>query len=219
MTTQFGEPRGARGWLAAQVVARLTGAANRWMVDRLEVGPDDRVLDVGCGPGLAVAYAAEGRGAARVAGVDASALMVGQARRRNRVGIRQGRVEIHRADAADLPFADASFTAAGSLNSIQFWPAPEKGLAELHRVLEPGGRVAVVVMARSDDPDGPALPAWLARTVELMVGTGFTAVRTTSHPFGGVQHWALLGRRPEGSNGEGAPLDPTADGVSRGAGT
>ena len=53
--SQFGEPRGVKGWLAAQLVARLTGDANRWMVDCLEVQRDDRVLDVGCGPGLAVA--------------------------------------------------------------------------------------------------------------------------------------------------------------------
>ncbi|HEV3498662.1 MAG TPA: methyltransferase domain-containing protein, partial [Actinomycetes bacterium] len=69
-------------------MARLTGEANRWMVDCLDVGPADRMLDVGCGPGLAVAYAAGARGA-RAAGVDASEVMVAQARRRNRQAIRR----------------------------------------------------------------------------------------------------------------------------------
>ena len=215
MPSQFGAPRGLRGWLAAHVVARLTGEANRWMVDCLGVGPDDRMLDVGCGPGLAVAYAAETRGA-RVVGVDASEVMVRQARRRNRRAIRQGRVEIHRADAADLPFPDGAFTAAGSLNSLQFWPAPGKGLAELQRVVAPGGRVAVVLMARSDDPDGPAAPAWLEETVDLMRRAGLEDVGEASRTFGGVVHRALLGRRAGKKNG--APLDPTADGVRKGAG-
>ena len=165
------------------------------MVDCLDVGPGDRVLDVGCGPGLAVAYAADARGA-RVVGVDASEVMVRQARRRNRRGIRRGRVEIHRADAARLPFPAASFTAAGSLNSLQFWPAPENGLAELHRVVEPGGRVAVVLMARSDDPARPDAPAWVEETAELMRRVGFTEVNAVSRPFGGVLHRALLGRVP-----------------------
>jgi ubiquinone/menaquinone biosynthesis C-methylase UbiE len=198
MPSQFGAPKGARGWLAAQVVARLTGEANRWMVDCLGVAPEDRMLDVGCGPGLAVAYAAEIRGA-RVVGVDASEVMVRQALRRNRRAIRDGRVRIHRADAADLPFADGAFTAVGSLNSLQFWPAPEKGLAELKRVVAPGGRVAVVLMARRDDPEGPAAPAWFEATVDLMLRVGLEDVGEASRTFGGVLHRAVLGRRaPEG---------------------
>ena len=203
-----------RGWLAAQVVARLTGEANRWMVDCLEVGPGDRFLDVGCGPGLAVAHAAQNRGA-QVVGVDASEVMVRQAHRRNRQGLREGRVAIHRADAAHLPFPDAAFTAAGSLNSLQFWPAPADGLAEMHRVLVPGGRSAVVLMARSDDPEGPARPAWLEDTADLMRRAGFEDLGAECRTFGGVLHRALLGRRPEKQNG--APLDPTADGVRKGA--
>ncbi len=195
MPSQFGEPTGGRGWLAAQVVARLTGDANRWMVDCLGVGPGDRMLDVGCGPGLAVSYAAETCGAWAV-GVDASEVMVGQARRRNRRGLRQGRVEIHLADAADLPFSDCTFTAAGSLNSLQFWPDPGKGLAELHRVVAPGGKVAVVLMARSDDPDGAVAPAWIEETVELMRRAGFEDLEEELRTFGGVVHRALLGRRP-----------------------
>ncbi len=215
MPSQFGAPRGGRGWLAAQVAARLTGEANRWMVDCLGVGPDDRLLDVGCGPGLALAHAAEVR-RARAVGVDASAVMVRHARRRNRRWIAQGRVGIHRADAAGLPFRDAAFTAAGSLNSLQFWPAPGAGLAELHRVLEPGGRAAVVLMARGDDPDGPALPAWMEETASLMGDAGFARPDTASRTFGGVLHRALVASRPEKEVG--APLDPTADGVRKGAG-
>ncbi|MDQ4070688.1 MAG: methyltransferase domain-containing protein [Actinomycetota bacterium] len=197
MASQFGAPKGARGWLAAQVVARLTGEANRWMVDRLEVGPDDRVLDVGCGPGLAVAYAAGPRWASHVVGVDSSEVMVRQARRRNRRAIVEGRVEIHCGDAARLPLPDRSFTAAGSLNSLQFWPAPEKGLAELHRVLEPGGRVAVVLMARSDEAPGPRPPPWVEETADRMRDAGFAEVSTASETFGAVLHRALLARRPE----------------------
>lgn len=178
--SQFGEPRGARGWLAAHVVARLTTGANRWMVDCLEVGRDDRVLDVGCGPGLAVAFAA-GTSNGPVVGVDSSPTMVRHARRRNRAAVRQGRVEIRRADAARLPFPDACFTKAGSLNSMQFWASPDEGLGEMHRVLEPGGRVAIVLMARSDDPAGPAAPVWVEETAERMRAAGLRTVYELSN--------------------------------------
>ena len=212
--SQFGEPKGPRGWIAAQVVARLTGEANRWMVDLLEAGAGDRMLDVGCGPGLAVADAAA-RGC-RAVGVDASPTMVGHARRRNRAAIRRGQVEIHLADATRLPFPEASFTKVGSLNSLQFWPDPEGGLAEIHRVLEPGGRVAVVLMARSDEPAGTSPPAWVDETLAGLGDAGFAGVRVASRLFGGVLHRALLGYRPGKESG--APLDPTADGVRKGAG-
>ena len=218
--SQFGRPRGPKGWLAAHLVARLTGDANRWMVECLQVGPQDRVLDVGCGPGLAVASAAlVSKGP--VVGVDASPTMVRLARRRNRAAIRQGRVEIRQADAARLPYTDGQFTRAGSLNSLQFWPSPDDGLRELHRVLEPGGRVAVVLMARSDDPPGPSAPPWVEDTAERLRVVGFAGVEVVSETFGGVVHRALLGARPvrtgEGKE-SGAPLDPTADGVRKGAG-
>ena len=219
--SQFGEPRGPKGWLAAHLVARLTGEANRWMVECLQVGPHDRVLDVGCGPGLAVAVAARVT-AGPVVGVDASDTMVRLARRRNRAAIRQGRVEIRRADAARLPYPDGHFTRAGSLNSLQFWTSPQDGLAELYRVLEPRGRVAVVLMARSDDPPGPGMPAWMEETMDRVRTAGFAGLEVASQSFGGVVHHALLAVRPAHPNPEkesGAPLDPTADGVRKGAGS
>ena len=211
-TSHFGEPRGVRGWLAAQLVARLTGDANRWMVECLDVGEDDAVLDVGCGPGLALAYAAEVTGGP-VAGVDPSPTMVRIARRRTR---RHRRVTVHRADAARLPFPDGSFSKAGSLNSMQFWPEPDRGLHELFRVLRPGGQAAVVLMARSDEPPGDGVPPWIEETVERLRTAGFTGVRVASRTFDGVLHRALLGVRPEKESG--ALLNPTADGARQGAG-
>jgi ubiquinone/menaquinone biosynthesis C-methylase UbiE len=211
--SQFGAPKGPAGWLAAHLVARLTADANRWMIDCLDVGPGDRVLDVGCGPGLAVAYAAASD--SRAVGVDASATMVRHAGRRNRAAIRQGRVEIRRAEASRLPFADAAFTKVGSLNSLQFWPEPEPGLAELHRVLEPGGRVAVVLMARREEPAGEPTPPWVEQLLAQMEAADFAGLRIATQTFGGVMHRALLGYRPGKKSG--APLDPTADGVRKGA--
>jgi ubiquinone/menaquinone biosynthesis C-methylase UbiE len=185
------------------------------MVDCLDVGADDRVLDVGCGPGLALGFAAEA-GARAVVGVDASATMVRMARRRHRRAVREGKVEIRQADAARLPFPDAHFTKAGTLNSLQFWPAAAQGLGQLYRVLEPGGRVAVVLMARSDERGATVSAPWVEETAEDMRTVGFVDVEVTARSFGGVLHRALLAGKPAKKSG--ALLDPTADGVRKGAG-
>lgn len=193
--SQFGAPRGVRGWIAGQVVSRLTSEANRWAVGCLGVMPGDRLLDIGCGPGLGLAIAA---GAARggwVTGVDSSPIMLRQARRRNRGRRREGGVTVVAADACALPFPDRRFHRAWSLNSMQFWPVPEVGMRELHRVLAPGGRVVVALMARSDDPPPVAPPPWLVGVAGVMGDAGLGKVHFENRAFGGVTHWALLGAR------------------------
>ena len=69
--------------------------------------------------------------------------MVRHARWRNRRAVRAGQVDLHLGSAESLPFADASFTRAFAVNSLQFWPDLEGALRELRRVLEPGGRLVV----------------------------------------------------------------------------
>jgi len=191
--SQFGAPSGVRGWVAAQLVGRLTGEANRWMVDRLDVQAGDRVLDVGCGPGHGVALAAARATGGLVAGIDASPTMVRQAQRRNRAELGTGRVEVVRAEAAQLPFPARHFGKAWTLNSLQFWPSPGVGLAEMRRVLGPGGVIVVGLMARSDDPPQLQPPGWLAGAAGLMRESGFGDVGFETRAFGGVGHWALVG--------------------------
>lgn len=191
--SQFGAPSGVRGWIAGQVVSRLTAEANRWAVGRLGIAPGDRVLDVGCGPGIGLAIAADAAPACSVAGVDPSPIMLRQARRRNRAGLRDGRVTVVAADAAALPFQGCRFGKVWSLNSMQFWPVPEAGMRELRRVLAPGGRVVVALMARTDDPPPVAPPPWLLEVAGVMGDSGLGKVRFEHRTFGGVLHWALVG--------------------------
>ena len=66
-----------------------------------------------------------------------------QAQARNQARIRSGVVEIRKAPASQLPFADMTFDAAMSINSLQVWPDPHAGLREIRRVLRPGGRIAL----------------------------------------------------------------------------
>lgn len=101
----------------------------------LPLPPQAPVLDVGCGPGLFTLLAA--RMGFQATGVDTCPAMLEEARR----NARESHLEATflEADAARLPFPDASFSAVISRYVVWNLPAPEAALAEWRRVLKPGG--------------------------------------------------------------------------------
>jgi SAM-dependent methyltransferase len=102
-------------------------------LDALAITPDIRLLDVGCGSGLALRLAAD-RGAA-VTGLDASSGLLERARRRiPGAPFVLGELE-------ELPFADGSFDVVTGFNSFQYAARPVAALADAVRVLAPGGRL------------------------------------------------------------------------------
>jgi SAM-dependent methyltransferase len=110
--------------------------------DALEVGPGVRLLDVGCGAGLALALAHE-RGAT-VAGLDAAEGLLGVARERlPDADLRQG-------DLEELPYDDGSFDAVTAFNSAQYATDPAAALREIARVAVDGAPVAIVTWGRAE---------------------------------------------------------------------
>ena len=105
------------------------------LLDAAGVASGRRALDVATGPGYVAARAAE-RGA-EVVGVDVAAAMVALASER------QPGLDFRRADAHDLPFADASFDAVVANFLVLHLGRPEAAVAEFARVLAPGGRLAL----------------------------------------------------------------------------
>jgi ubiquinone/menaquinone biosynthesis C-methylase UbiE len=109
------------------------------VLDSLELGPDDRLLDVGCGGGIFLRRTLE-TGCAAV-GVDHSRAMVRLARR-------NAGVQVVQADAAALPFRDGEFTAVSCIVAFLFFAEPVAALREFRRVLDAArGRVAVYTTA------------------------------------------------------------------------
>ena len=113
-------------------------------LDMLAPDDDARVLDVGCGTGFGT-EGLLGR-AGEVHGLDQS---VHQLRRAWAKLGKHDPVRFYLGDAERLPFCDGVFDCAWSSGSIEYWPAPVATLAEIRRVVRPGGRVLVV------GPNGP----------------------------------------------------------------
>jgi SAM-dependent methyltransferase len=102
----------------------------------LELTPEDRYLEIGCGGGVLLRQALETAGSG--AAIDHSRDMVRVARKQN------PGVEIVHGDAASLPWPDESFTAAAMSSVLGFLPDPVAVFREVRRVLRPGGRLVVL---------------------------------------------------------------------------
>jgi ubiquinone/menaquinone biosynthesis C-methylase UbiE len=135
MARQFGRPS---GWFGRRVMASLLNGGNRGLLDSAldatAATPGTRVLDVGFGGGYALERLAPLVRPERVAGVEISESMISFVEEHG-----GDAYDLHLADAAALPFPDASFDRVLSVNTIYFWPDPARVLAEMNRVLKPGG--------------------------------------------------------------------------------
>ncbi len=99
------------------------------------------LLDVGCGGGQAAIRIKERYPHLNITGIDASAVMISNARERaNNKGCR---IHFEVADAEALPFPDASYDVVYSFGSAKHWPNPLKGFGECWRVLKPGGELLI----------------------------------------------------------------------------
>jgi arsenite methyltransferase len=115
---------------------------NRRAIERLAIGTEDSVLDIGFGGGVGLRHVLNG-GAAFAAGIDISEAMLRQGRRRFRREIARGRVELKRGEVSTIPYEEGRFDGVFSANTIYFWPDPLAGLEEILRVLKPGGRLVL----------------------------------------------------------------------------
>ena len=182
---QAHHPRGAAGRVTAWEMAHRPSNRQRsgWVVSLLGVQPADQVLEIGFGPGLAVAELVRA-GAGHVYGIDHSGVMLRQASRRNAAAIRAGRVTLIRASVDQLPAdADGPFDAILAVNTLGFWPAPAKRLAELRRRLAPGGRIAIVSQPRCHGATADTSRGAAREIEDLLTEAGFTQVSTQTLPL------------------------------------
>ncbi|CAN5636603.1 class I SAM-dependent methyltransferase [soil metagenome] len=145
--------------VAAEAYDRFMGRYSRGLSPQLAdlagVAVGQRVLDVGCGPGVLVAELVERVGARQVAAIDPSEPFI-QATRERHPG-----VDVRLGTAERLPFPDATFHASLAQLVVHFMTDPVGGLSEMARVTRVGGSVAASVWDHASN-NGPLGVFWSA---------------------------------------------------------
>jgi ubiquinone/menaquinone biosynthesis C-methylase UbiE len=110
-------------------------------VERMKLQPDDVVLEIGCGHGVAVDLICQRLPSAKVVAIDRSPKMIAAALRRNAKHVESGRAEFHVADLVDFDPQGRRFDAILALRVGIFHREPEKARAMIKRWLKPRGRI------------------------------------------------------------------------------
>jgi SAM-dependent methyltransferase len=195
---QFGKPRGLLGTVAGLVMSVRPSNRLRSLrtLELLNIRPQDRVLEIGFGPGLAIARASQLATGGKVVGLDHSALVLRQARRRNAAAIRAGRVELLLGSADALPRFDAPFDKVLAVNVYMFWSDPTSVLRGVREVMKPGAAIALTQQPRSRGATRDDARAGAERITASLEAAGFSEVHTEMLEMAPVAAACVIGRKP-----------------------
>jgi ubiquinone/menaquinone biosynthesis C-methylase UbiE len=183
-------PAALGDWLTDRAARRPSGAAQREgyrdpshhrpsfgaVLEALRLGPEDVLLEIGCGGGAFLEQALRSGCSAKA--IDHSPELLRVARELNAAAVEEGRLELAQADAGELPFADGSCTCAAMMQVFFFLDA-ERVLAECRRVVRPGGMLAVFTV--SEEAKGsPAAPEPMASRGRFYTDAQLAALARTA---------------------------------------
>ncbi len=146
---QLRSPHGYYGRLIGRLMALINREPNRLAIAAIDVQPNDRVLELGFGPGCGIADLAKQVSQGRVLGIDQSPEMLELATRANHHAIKHGLVQLHLGRFEALPYNDASINKVLAINVAYFFGSEGREVAEIYRVLHAGGLAVVYVTDRA----------------------------------------------------------------------
>lgn len=179
-------------WLFGKLYALLSRnpPSNRLVADMAALEPGERVLDIGSGSGAALEAAAQVVGPENVAGADPTGPLADKVRRR------LPQAEVVEAGAEDLPFPDDSFDVVWTISAFHHWDDRSAGLAEVLRVLRPGGRILLAERQMMGDGGHGLSQREADRLIETLERTGFSAPVLHQEKAGRHDFLVLVAKKP-----------------------
>lgn len=179
LVRQFRNPAGPMGALAGWIMATRPSnrRRNEWTVELLQLRDGERVLEVGCGPGVGIAACLRAARLAQVVGADPSALMLRQAARRNQGAVAAGVLHLLNDALPNLSAVSGPFHKAFSANVLQFVPDVQGALLRLRGLLSPAGVLATTYQPRHAGATADDAHRFAEHLSHAMAQSGFGGVR------------------------------------------
>ncbi|MBI3676311.1 MAG: class I SAM-dependent methyltransferase [Proteobacteria bacterium] len=197
MVSQFAKPTGLVGRFVGWIFANRGSNVRRsaWTVGLLKLLLRDRVLEIGCGPGIALKACLKRASEGTVVGLDHSGVMIAQARKRNLRAVRKKRLRLVTGTLADLPDSEPPFDKIFSVNVIQFIADKKAFVADCVKRLAPGGMFATTFQPRGGKPTREQAIE-MGKTLEaLLTEAGLSQVRTQLLELKPVPAICVLGQK------------------------
>jgi arsenite methyltransferase len=188
--------RRPEGFLGRFVAGRLDGRNRRLIeagIDALALGPASVVSDIGFGAGIGLQLLLERPTVERVIGVDISAAMVEEARKRFADELRQGRLRLESGSLTEMPLPDSILDSATTFNTVYFVDDLGVALREVARVLRPEGRLVIGI----GDPEAMARMPFTAHGFRLRSVADIEA-EIAEAGFDPIEHRRVEGGRVAG---------------------
>jgi SAM-dependent methyltransferase len=175
--------------VAAKVPERMT-----WAVQTLAPENGDRVLEVGCGHGVAATLVCDRIGSGRYLGIDRSPKMITMAERRNAEHIASGSARFQAVAFEAAEFEPRGFDALFAFNVAAFWRRPAELLGKARELLTDGGLLALFHQSPGERSNA-GLPAFTERLAGLVSEYGFAVEATPTKRLDPMPAAAVLARR------------------------
>jgi cyclopropane fatty-acyl-phospholipid synthase-like methyltransferase len=166
----------------------------------MRLAPEMRVLEIGCGPGIALLRCAGAVTDGRIVGLDHSDTMIAQARARLSRAKLLERVDLVTGDVTRINTLGQTFDRVFSLNVVQFIEDKNSFFEAIHDVLAPGGMCFTTYQPRLADNASAALASQTRQIVDAMQAAGFATVKTSTFDADGNEAVCISGSRPKQPN-------------------
>ncbi|UPT66014.1 MAG: class I SAM-dependent methyltransferase [Sphingobacteriales bacterium JAD_PAG50586_3] len=145
IAAQLRKPDGEAGKQTGERMNQGNQVMNLATIAQLHITADDNLLEIGMGNGYFVPQIVGVNATVKYTGLDYSETMVEEACMYNKQHIADGQAQFVLSSVGTMPFEDHLFTKAFTVNTLYFWEDPAQVLAELRRVLKPGGELFITI--------------------------------------------------------------------------